>query len=233
LLGTGGLTKIGAARLSLNGSNTFTGNIQVNEGDLTLTSRHEGSGSVTCADGTTLGLVSSGTNAVVRLSAATLGSSVGGILKCRFGGQDGHQATEPVGYVTNLTLNGTIQVDVTRFGLVVPGSIIPLVGYGTLSGTPAFVTGALTGTGDADWVVVNNTSAKQIQLVPAPTLSWQPVPGGLELQWPILGTFVQSNAVSVANPALWFDMAGTDSVTNLTIIPNPALTNVYYRLRLP
>lgn len=233
LLGTGGLTKLGSGRLSLEGTNTFTGNIQVNEGDLTLQSRHEGSGSVTCADGTTLGLVSTETNAVLRLSAATLGSSVGGILKCRFGGQDGHQATQPVAYVTNLTLSGTIQVDVTRFGLVVPGSIIPLVGYGSLSGTPTLVRGALTGVADADWVVVNNTTAKQIQLVPAPTLSWQPVPGGLELQWPILGTFVQSNAVSVANPAFWFDMAGTDSVTNLIIIPNPALTNVYYRLRLP
>jgi hypothetical protein len=194
--------------------------------------QHQGNGSVTCADGTTLGLVSTETNAILRLSAATLGSSVGGILKCRFGGQDGHPANEPVAYVTNLTLNGSIQVDVTRFGLVVPGSIIPLVGYGSLSGTPTFVTGALTGANAADWVVVNNTSTKQIQLVPA-TFSWSFGSGSLELAWPILGTYVQSNAVSVAEPTAWFDIAGSQLVTNLSITPNPARTNVFYRLRYP
>ena len=76
--GDGGLTKNGADQLTLQGTNTFTGNIQVNAGGLTLYSAHQGSGSVTCADSTTMGMNSSGSNLVVRLSAATVGSATGG-----------------------------------------------------------------------------------------------------------------------------------------------------------
>jgi fibronectin-binding autotransporter adhesin len=235
LRGTGGLTKEGSGRLILQGANEFTGNIQVNAGDLTLYSAHAGTGSVTVADGGTLGLNSSGAGQVVYLSAATVGSAVGGTLKCRFGGGQTGNPTMPAGHVTNLTLNGTITVDVTTLDGGTPDSVIPLVGYGTLSGTPTLVTGSLPD--GVSGTVVNNTTANQIQLVltpPAPPeLSWSASPGLLELYWPVLGTFVQSNSVSVANTAFWFDIAGTDSMTNLTIIPNPAFTNVFYRLRYP
>ncbi len=42
---------------------------------------------------------------------------------------------------------------------------------------------------------------------------------------------VQSNSVSVANSNDWFDVAGSDGVTNLSCTINPALTNVFYRMR--
>ena len=57
----------------------------------------------------------------------------------------------------------------------------------------------------------------------------------LSLTWPgsHLGWFAQSDSVSVAAPALWFDIPGSDAVTNLDININPALPNVFYRLRHP
>lgn len=231
--GTGGLTKNGAGQLTLQGTNTFTGNIQVNEGGLTLYSAHQGSGSVTCVDGTTFGMNSSGTNLVVNLSSVTLGSATGGTLRARFGGGQSGSPTEPVGYVTNLTLNGTITVNVD-FSVtgVVADHIVPLVGYGTLSGTPTLVRGAIGGAEDADWVVVNNTSVKQIQLVPS-TMTWSSSGGMLSLSWPLLGTIVQSNSVSVADPGSWFDIPATVSVTIWNVTPDPAKTNVFYRLRFP
>ena len=59
--------------------------------------------------------------------------------------------------------------------------------------------------------------------------------GALSLTWPAthLGWIAQSNIVSVANTNYWFDIPGSSGVTNLNIIPSPAQTNVYYRLRQP
>jgi len=42
-----------------------------------------------------------------------------------------------------------------------------------------------------------------------------------------------ANAVSVASPSSWFDIPGSQSETNLSITINPALPEVFYRLRLP
>jgi hypothetical protein len=63
------------------------------------------------------------------------------------------------------------------------------------------------------------------------------VSGGntLNLTWPgsHLGWFAQSNSVSLADTNYWFDIIGSDAVTNLSIPISPALPKVFYRLRLP
>lgn len=63
------------------------------------------------------------------------------------------------------------------------------------------------------------------------------VSGGntLNLTWPgsYLGWIAQSNSVNVANPSYWFDIPGSQSVTNLNIPISPAMPKVFYRLRLP
>ncbi|HXI71765.1 MAG TPA: LamG-like jellyroll fold domain-containing protein [Verrucomicrobiae bacterium] len=69
-----------------------------------------------------------------------------------------------------------------------------------------------------------------------PTNITTTVSGGvLTLAWPAthLGWYAQSNSVSLANTNFWFDIAGSQSVTNLNITLNPGLTNVFYRLRHP
>src|SRR6185295_16773409 len=57
----------------------------------------------------------------------------------------------------------------------------------------------------------------------------------LSLTWPgsHLGWIAQSNSVNVASGSSWFDIAGSQSGTNLNITINPALANVFYRLRHP
>jgi hypothetical protein len=62
------------------------------------------------------------------------------------------------------------------------------------------------------------------------------VSGGntLNLTWPgsHLGWFAQSNSVSLADTNHWFDIIGSDAVTNLNILMNHT-GNVFYRLRHP
>lgn len=57
----------------------------------------------------------------------------------------------------------------------------------------------------------------------------------LGLTWPEshLGWRVQSNSVNVANPSAWFDIPGSEPVTNLNFPISPATPAVYYRLRRP
>ncbi len=57
----------------------------------------------------------------------------------------------------------------------------------------------------------------------------------LSLTWPEshLGWRVQSNSVNLANPSAWFDIPGSQSVTNLSLPISPTAPAVYYRLRRP
>ncbi|TAK95168.1 MAG: hypothetical protein EPO07_15725, partial [Verrucomicrobia bacterium] len=57
--------------------------------------------------------------------------------------------------------------------------------------------------------------------------------GTLALSWPPdhLGWTVQSNSVNIANTNSWFDIAGSQSATNLNITITPAQPQVFFRLR--
>jgi hypothetical protein len=57
----------------------------------------------------------------------------------------------------------------------------------------------------------------------------------LSLTWPgsHSGWLAQSNAVSLADAGQWFDIPGSDSVTNLVVEIDKSLGNVFYRLRKP
>jgi hypothetical protein len=59
--------------------------------------------------------------------------------------------------------------------------------------------------------------------------------GTLSLTWPgsYLGWIAQSNSISLSSTNSWFDIAGSQSQTNLSIPINSSLTNVFYRLRHP
>jgi hypothetical protein len=57
--------------------------------------------------------------------------------------------------------------------------------------------------------------------------------GGLTWPGAYLGWYAQSNSVSLVNTNYWFDVPGSQLVTNLSITINPSLTNVFYRLRQP
>jgi len=71
-------------------------------------------------------------------------------------------------------------------------------------------------------------------VVVPPEIAYSLSGGNLELAWPgYLGWYAQSNSVNLADSNYWFDIAGSESATNLNTAINPALTNVFYRLRSP
>ena len=66
-------------------------------------------------------------------------------------------------------------------------------------------------------------------------LTYQVVGANLLLAWPgdHLGWYAQSNSVSLANANAWFDLVGSELVTNLTLPISLAVPQVFYRLRHP
>jgi hypothetical protein len=57
----------------------------------------------------------------------------------------------------------------------------------------------------------------------------------LRLTWPEshLRWYAQSNSVDLSVTNFWFDIAGSQSVTNLDIAIQPTVPKVFYRLRMP
>jgi fibronectin-binding autotransporter adhesin len=57
----------------------------------------------------------------------------------------------------------------------------------------------------------------------------------LTLTWPgsHLGWYAQSNSVNVADTSYWFNIAGSETATNLIITIDPAAPKVFYRLKMP
>jgi autotransporter-associated beta strand protein len=177
--GTGGLTKHGLGTLTLKGTNTYTGDTLVNAGTLVVGAAHAAPGMITVADGAELGFLSDAVGVTVGVPAATLGSTAGGGLVALFTGRTGNP-TGPAGYITNLTVHGTVPVSLSLGG-VQPGTV-PLVRYATLSGSGTIVAGNLpqgvVGT------ITNNPATKTIELVVTSVtpLSWT---GAANSSWDI------------------------------------------------
>jgi hypothetical protein len=56
----------------------------------------------------------------------------------------------------------------------------------------------------------------------------------LNLSWPgQLGMRLETNAVSVANPAAWFTYPGSATITNVSLPIDTTKTNVFFRLVYP
>jgi autotransporter-associated beta strand protein len=220
LLNGGIGSKNGLGTLTLTGTNAHTGTTVVAAGALMLGSGNTAPGRVVVADGATLGFLQTAASEPVRVAAATIGSETGGAVNVAFFGQTS-SSTEPCGYVTNLTLAGTIPVNVQ---LANPASgTVPLVGYETLHGDGSVIAGVLPP--GVTGVVTNDLSAKTLKLIITsvpPALStavfhdtFEPdgtiaasrnddsgAGFGLDVQWrPRIGS--QSGAYSVVNDAVF------------------------------
>jgi hypothetical protein len=142
-----------------------------------------------------------------------------------------------------LVLNGRMYLtqNDTFWSVTVNGNNLPAgtYSYSTLAATypsnfPSSWTplnGALTATTPTGSITVLGAT-----IASYPTnISFTVSGNNLGLSWPAthLGWIAQSNSVNLANSNFWFDIAGSQAVTNLNVTISPRLTNAFYRLRHP
>ncbi|MGN6553115.1 MAG: autotransporter-associated beta strand repeat-containing protein, partial [Verrucomicrobiota bacterium] len=127
----------------------------------------------------------------------------------------------------NLNFSGTQTIHT----LFVNGSPCAAGTWGATGSGAANENAALTGSG---LLSVSVTGTPVTSGTPT-NITFQVSAGNLALSWPAdhLGWYAQSNSVSLANPGAWFDVPGSQTVTNLNLPVNPSLPQVYYRLRHP
>ena len=250
LTNSGALTKIGSGTLALSGTNNFAGNTIISAGTLAL----NGNGSIASSQIVVSGGAMfdvSGLNATFVLGSRTLtNSAVGAIISgtnnCSVG------TLSLVNNGTNasfIQMNGTMTISastvikVNNTGAILTPGTHPLI----VAATTGLVSGALptvvvTGNGASGTVSLQINGAGGLDLVVSSTVSSSPTSlnfsfgsGTLTLTWPgdHLGWIAQSNAVNLAISNYWFDIAGSQSATNLVIPINPAASNIFYRLRYP
>ena len=131
-VGAGSLVKSGAGTLTLNGANTYTGSTTVSNGTLSVATAQQGGGAISVKDGAALTVVG---NTVLSLPASSLTLGVSGASTLALSGI----GSVPVVRATNLTLNGTVTVNIGgvagtgQFPLIKYTGSIGGVGYGALS----------------------------------------------------------------------------------------------------
>jgi fibronectin-binding autotransporter adhesin len=135
--GPGSLTKSGTGSLTLSGSNTFAGAVTVAAGKVFFTSAHQGIGGAVNTAGGTVGFLSTSAGNTAGISSVT---QTGGSLEASFTDQSGVPSAV-AGYITNLTASGTVAINVGALPGVTSSATIPLLTYGSLSGSPTFILG--------------------------------------------------------------------------------------------
>ena len=140
LSGTGGVVKSGAGKLSLTGLNTYGGSNTVNAGELVLSSSGSGTGDITLADGTAVGVSASlFVGDQLQTTNATFGTTAAGTtLNLNIGNVAGTNPSTSILDVTgNLSTPGNVLVNVS--GSQFQAANMPLVTYNAASRTGAGV----------------------------------------------------------------------------------------------
>jgi autotransporter-associated beta strand protein len=165
--GSGPLTAIGAGTVTLSGANTYSGPMTVNNGKLVLSTAQTGTGTITVADGATLGVTVVG-NGQLSPTSMTLGSSTGATLEF-----DNLTSTaSPPLYFGSLVHNGKVTVNIDG-GNFIAGATYPLM-PGT--STNGFVLGALPSGIQAYLTVADSTINLTMDNIPT---NVPPTPIGL------------------------------------------------------
>lgn len=240
------LTKSGSGMLILSGTNTYTGPTTVSNGTLVVSGSLSNT-TVTVNSGATLGGTGIIRGAVSVQGGGTLspGASIGtftisnnlvlaGTTFVEVNAGNGQR--DFVQGVTNITYGGSLVVT-NLSGTLTNGQTFQLFSAtGTKVGNFTSITPALTGGQSWSFNPTNGVLSVVSTTATYPTNVTVAVSGGvLSLTWPgtHLGWIAQSNIVGLGSPSNWFDILGSSGLTNLNIVPNPAQSNVFYRLRSP
>jgi autotransporter-associated beta strand protein/T5SS/PEP-CTERM-associated repeat protein len=240
----GGLTKIGNGTLELSATNTYTGPTTVGAGTFggncgLLTS------SLLIKSGATVapGAEGIGTLAVAGGVTNETGSTT--IMEIT----SDSNATDRLISSNNIALNGTLVV--TNLGTAAFTNAQEFVLYQSLVGiSGSFSATNLPTLSDPNLAWRWTLTPVSLPATPVATLTLSVTSvvtatptnitcsynsGVLDLTWPgsHLGWYAQSNAVSVADTNYWFDIPGSELVTNLSINISPSQPSVFYRLRYP
>ena len=122
--GTGpiGLTKIGSGMLTLTGANDYSGETNVNAGELLISTASLASGDYSVADGATLGVNNTSSGSA---PTSNLTLSAGSTLEF----QGVSSTTTPLIAAGNVTVNGSCAVKITGTSGLLVGNTYPLLSY--------------------------------------------------------------------------------------------------------
>lgn len=239
------LVKSGNGKLTLSAANTYGAATIINSGVLELTGSLTSTGGVSVVGGTLAGTGTINDNVTVQVGGTLSPGAWIGTLTIS----------------SNLTLRGTTSVEISKTtgasdqviglatvtygGTLMATNLSGILNLGDsfpLFSTAAYLGNFTTVTGDAgagqafSFNPTNGVLSVVVGVASYPTnLSYGVSGATLSLSWPAthLGWYAQSNSVSVANSAAWYDIPDSQSATSLSITITPAEPQVFYRLRHP
>jgi autotransporter-associated beta strand protein len=231
--GSGNVTVQGGATLSVLG--TISGNVTVESLGLLRGKGGTVNGAVTVKSGGNLA-PGNALNDIGTLNLNhTLTLAAGSTTLIEIDRANGNN--DAVKGVTALTYGGTLTVS-NLGGTFIDGETYKL--FGAVSYTNNFSATNLPALGGGmNWAwnpATGTLSVVSGGIASNPTNISYVVSGtNLTLTWPgsHLGWYAQSNSVSVADANHWFDIAGSEATTNLSLLIDPAMTSTFYRLRHP
>jgi autotransporter-associated beta strand protein len=138
--GGGGLTKSGAGTLTLSGVNNYSGPTTINAGSLVSSTMSFVSSAYIVADGAGMGVTLAAANGQHSPTSVTLGTSAATTLSFDVG-NFGNPTLAPLNVTGTLTVNGAVTINLAdafpQLGQ------IPLISYGTKTGSGTFSMGSL------------------------------------------------------------------------------------------
>ena len=204
-----GLLKAGSGTLSLTGSNTYTGPTTLAGGKLILVSSSDSSGNLNVNDGTTLGVLVTGTNQLV--PATLTEGSAGGFMTNEFTGLFSTNVA-PIAAGT-LTLNGVVIFNIPSGSLALGN--FPLISFTTLNGSGSLKLGVLPYSGFTASIQTNGHNIV-LNIAALPPRIWT---GAVNGNWDITNTvnwLYHDVAATYTNDAL----VQMDDTAHLTTLNN-------------
>ena len=212
--GTVAVTKTGTGTQTLTATNTYSGGTHINAGKLVVVSGSLSRGDYTVADSAILGVNVVSANSTYSISNLTVGNS-------KIDVQILNSSTAAPLSVSNLTVNGTVTIDIASTNTFFPSQSYPLIAYNNLSGGGSFALGTLP-TGVSGTL---DTSSSPIKFVVASVpVTWN---GNVSGAWDINTTpnWKFGTLTGLTYPdgdAVTFDdtLSGTPAITLDTVV-NP------------